>query len=102
MEEPTEDSPLSPPIIGEIKEKMPLILYFLGWTVVMGFFTLMGTLMFIEVPAANVGSVNQLFGTLATSFGTVVGYFFGASMGGSLGSKRKDAVIASVVQQKTP
>ena len=33
------------------------------------FFTLVGLLMFVVLPEANVGPVNQLFGAMATGFG---------------------------------
>jgi hypothetical protein len=56
-------------------------LYVLAWMVVGLFFTLVGMLMFIILPEANVGPVNQLFGAMATGFGMVLSYFFGSSKG---------------------
>jgi len=37
--------------------------------------------MFVVLPEANVGPVNQLFGAMATGFGMVLQYFFGSSKG---------------------
>jgi len=45
------------------------------------FFILVGLLMFVVLPEANVGPVNQLFGAMATGFGMVLQYFFGSSKG---------------------
>jgi len=45
------------------------------------FFTLVGMLMWVVLPEANVGPVNQLFGAMATGFGMVLEYFFGSSKG---------------------
>ena len=54
-------------------------LYFLAYLVVFLFFGLTGFMMFQVVPEANIGPVNQLFGAMATGFGTVLAYFFGSS-----------------------
>lgn len=56
-------------------------LYVLAWMVVGLFFTLVGLLMWITLPEANIGPVNQLFGAMATGFGMVLQYFFGSSKG---------------------
>ena len=56
-------------------------LYVLAWMVVGLFFTLVGMLMWVTLPEANVGPVNQLFGAMATGFGMVLQYFFGSSKG---------------------
>ncbi len=64
-------------------------LYVLAWTVVVGFFALMGMMMRAEMPQVNVGPINQLFGALAAGFGLVLGYFFGSSKG----SADKNAII---------
>jgi len=45
------------------------------------FFTLVGLALFVVLPKANVGPVNQLFGAMATGFGMVLQYFFGSSKG---------------------
>ena len=54
-------------------------LYVLAWTVVSGFFGLMGLLCFKTLPGDSSGVVFMLFGALATGFGQVLGYFFGSS-----------------------
>jgi hypothetical protein len=40
--------------------KKDINLYILAWTVVSSFFTLVGILMFVSLPAENIGPVNQL------------------------------------------
>jgi len=45
------------------------------------FFILVGLLMFVVLPDATVGPVNQLFGAMATGVGMVLQYFFGSSKG---------------------
>ena len=61
--------------------KRDINLYVLAWMVVGLFFALVGLLMFVVLPEANVGPVNQLFGAMATGFGMVLQYFFGSSKG---------------------
>jgi len=61
--------------------KRDINLYVLAWMVVGLFFALVGMLMFVVLPEANVGPVNQLFGAMATGFGMVLQYFFGSSKG---------------------
>lgn len=61
--------------------KTDINLYVLAWIVVVLFFALTGTLMFVTMPDKNIGPVNQLFGAMATGFGCVLQYFFGSSKG---------------------
>lgn len=56
-------------------------LYVLAWVIIGGFFTLLGILMFNTLPADQNGVIFMLFGALATSFGSVIAYFFGSSKG---------------------
>ncbi len=62
-------------------------LYILAWAVVIGFFVLIGMMMFIELPSENVGPINQLFGALQLGFGLVLAYFFGTSAGSAMKTK---------------
>jgi len=57
--------------------KRDVNLYVLAWIVVIGFFALVGILIWATLPQANIGPVNQLFGAMATGFGMVLQYFFG-------------------------
>ena len=54
-------------------------LYVLAWVMVIGFFSLVGILMFKSLPPDSTGVVMMLFGTLAAGFGAVIQYFFGSS-----------------------
>lgn len=53
-------------------------LYVLAWVVIVGFFTLIGMTMFIEIKDST-GTVFMLMGTLSAGFGAVIQYFFGSS-----------------------
>ena len=63
--------------------KRDLNLYVLAWTIILGFFILMGFLLKWPVPEDQNGVVFMLFGALATGFGQVLQYFFGSSKGSS-------------------
>jgi hypothetical protein len=54
-------------------------LYFLAWTIVVGFFLLMGLLFKFSLPPDQNGVVFVLFGALASGFGQVLSFFFGSS-----------------------
>lgn len=60
-------------------EKRDYNLYILAWTVIIGFFALMGFLLKIPVPQDQSGVIFMLFGSLSSAFGAVIGYFFGSS-----------------------
>ena len=77
----------------KITGKTDTNLYVLAWTVVSGFFGLMGLLCFKALPEDSNGVIFMLFGALATGFGQVLQYFFGSSKSSSektrLMTKRK-------------
>jgi hypothetical protein len=56
-------------------------LYILAWTIVVGFFVLCAALMKIVLPPGQNDVIFMLFGSLSTSFGAVIQYFFGSSHG---------------------
>jgi len=56
-------------------------LYILAWTIVVGFFGLIGIMMYVAIPAASNNIIYMLFGTLGAGFGSVMQYFFGSSKG---------------------
>lgn len=59
--------------------KLNVAMYILATVIVIGFFMLIYYLMKTTIPAGNKDVAIMLFGTLSTSFGLVVGYFFGSS-----------------------
>jgi len=63
----------------KVTGKSDVNLYTLAWTVVAGFFGLMGLLCFKALPADSNGVIFMLFGSLSTGFGQVLSYFFGSS-----------------------
>ena len=56
-------------------------LYTLAWVIVIGFFALVGLLIFKELPKDSNGVIYMLFGALASGFTGIIGYFFGSSAG---------------------
>jgi len=60
-------------------------LYVLAWIIIGGFFILTGLLLYFSYHGKSIedatGVLFMLLGTLSTSFGMVVGYFFGSSTG---------------------
>jgi len=57
--------------------------YVLGALIVLGFFVLMVVLVYTSVPDQNKDLLNLVVGALIGSFATVVGYFYGSSLGSS-------------------
>ena len=57
--------------------------YVLGALIVIGFFVLMVVLVYTSVPDTNKDLLNLVVGALIGSFATVVGYFYGSSLGSS-------------------
>ena len=57
--------------------------YVLGGLIVLGFFVLMVVLVYTSVPDQNKDLLNLVVGALIGSFATVVGYFYGSSLGSS-------------------
>lgn len=70
-------------------------LYLLATVILSGFFAAVGGLYFIKLPQENVSAVNQLLGALQAGFGGIITYFFA----GSIGSRRKDEIIAAAVTE---
>jgi|SRR6185437_3667247 len=71
----------------------------LALVIVVGFFAALFYLMSHEIPAGNRDLVNIVLGVLTgTGFGSVVGYYFGSS----LGSRNKEQTITSTIQGMTP
>lgn len=60
-----------------------LMMYILGGLIVLGFFTLLGLLIFSPAPPDNKDLLNITIGSLIAAFATVVGYFYGSSKGSS-------------------
>ena len=76
--------------------KTDINFYVLAWVIVIGFFGLIGTLMYVEIPPKQTEVMFMLFGTLSAGFGAVVQYFFGSSKG----SSEKTMQLSSIVKGK--
>lgn len=59
--------------------KPDLNLYILAWTIIIGFFALIGFLLKVPIPVDQSGVIFMLFGALSTGFGQVLQFFFGSS-----------------------
>ncbi len=70
-----------------IKDKTPQIV---GVLLMFGFFSLLGTLMFVDIPPKNQQVLHIMLGSLGTMATAVANYYFGSSSG----SKSKDDKIA--------
>jgi uncharacterized membrane protein YccC len=60
-----------------------LLMYILGGLIVVGFFGLLGLLVFNPAPVDNKDLLNITIGSLIAAFATVVNYFYGSSKGSS-------------------
>jgi xanthine/uracil permease len=58
-----------------------LPLYILAVVIVVGFFVLLGLLIFKEIPPQNKDLLNIVIGTLLAAFMSVVSYWYGSSKG---------------------
>ena len=72
-----------------------VFMYSLGALITLGFFA---TLAFLIVSGKFPEAVNLVIGTLLTTFGTVVGYFFGSSKG----SADKNEMILNSTPNQQP
>lgn len=63
---------------------------YLALITTVGYITIVGLLMFHEVPAGSHDVVMQMSGVLATTFGGIIGYYFGSSAG----SAKKTEIMA--------
>lgn len=63
------------------------IMQFLAVTVTAGFFSVLFTLLFVEMPQGSHDVMLMLLGALVPSWGAIISYFFGSSAG----SANKDA-----------
>ncbi len=64
----------------EVKDNTPKIL---AYTLTLGFFMVLGFMLFASVPDGSRDLLNILLGMLATSFSGVIAYYFGSSNGSS-------------------
>jgi membrane protein YqaA with SNARE-associated domain len=66
------------------KTQKDIFQYALAAVVVVGFFAVLGALVFWPVPVENKDALNIMLGALVGAFsGGVIGYFFGSSKGSS-------------------
>ena len=62
-----------------METKSTIAKYILASIIVIGFFSLLGLLLFQPLPPDTSGVIFMLFGALSAAFGAVVQYFFGSS-----------------------
>lgn len=77
-----------------VKDHTPAVL---GAGVTLGFFALIATMVFVNMPPANIQVLNILLGVLGTGWMMVLGYYYGASAPGtafpSLGGATKGPLV---------
>lgn len=73
-----------------VKDYTPAIL---AYALTVGFFTLIGALLKIDVPADNKAIIYSLVGTLGSSWGLAIGYYFGSSRSSS---QKTDALVTAI------
>lgn len=66
-----------------MKTAKDIFQYALGAIIVISFFVLMIVLAYQTIPDENKDVINLVIGALIGAFSTVVGYFFGSSLGSS-------------------
>jgi len=77
--------------INDMKKQTKEILqYAFAALIVICFFGILILLFIYKIPTENTDTLNLAIGALITAFGTVVGYFFGSSVG----SQRKTDIIS--------
>ena len=77
-------------------------MYALGALIVIGFFVLMGMLIYVTVPEGNKDVINIVIGALIGAFTSVVGYFFGSSLGSARKDEQMKEMQAKVVATGSP
>ena len=73
-----------------LRDSMPKIL---AVTVTLGFFAMLGTMAFVDLPGANRDLLNVMLGALGAAWTSIVAYFFGSSSG----SAEKTKILGQVV-----
>lgn len=66
----------------------------LALLIVIGFFTLLGLMAFVQLPVKNESAIQIMLGSLAAAFGAVYQFFFGSSAG----SQAKDQTIRELTK----
>lgn len=66
-----------------------VLTYILGGIITVGFFAIIGMLIFVDISHNNADMLNLSIGALLSAFATVVGYFYGSSVG----SKEKTEIL---------
>jgi hypothetical protein len=76
--------------------KTDINLYMLAWLTVGGFFSLIGIMMFVDIPEQNYDILYMLLGALTSKTGSVYNYFFGTTKS----SGEKNGIIANLNKGK--
>jgi hypothetical protein len=72
---------------------------FIAVTTTLGFFMMVGDIIFHEVPAGSKEIAFTMLGAVAAKWGDIVGYYFGSSSGSA---KKTDILAASAEANKEP
>jgi len=85
-------------MVNKILEKLggrDKFLFFLAFTIVVGFFLLSAATMIYTIPATQEKGMFMILGAWISAFSTVMSYFFGSSRG----SQQKDQTLSGMVNK---
>lgn len=92
-------------IIKHIFDKMDLMQFIVGCSVMFAFFMLLHALIYRHIPEGNADMVNHAIGLIEGAVIMVVGYYYGSSKGSAKKDetiKAKDEIIAKNASQTKP
>lgn len=81
----------------EVKDNTPKIL---AYAITVGFFSVLSSLMFMEMPVGTKEVLYIMLGTLGTAWGSVIAYFFGSTAGSSDKNKLLAGVTPAAATKK--
>jgi hypothetical protein len=83
---------------GVKKRTKDIFMFGLAGLITLGYFSLVGIVLFVPIPKGSGLYVGMLFGGLQSAFISVISYFYGSSSG----SAEKTAIMANGGKPPTP
>ena len=83
-------------VFKELFEKVDIMAFLVGCTVMASFIIMVLALIYIPIPKDNQDSLILLIGIISGGIGSLVGYYFGSSKG----SQKKSDLIEKITEQK--
>jgi len=82
-------------VLNSFFEKVDIMAFLVGGTVMASFIIMVLALIYIPIPKDNQDSLTLLIGIIAGGIGSLVGYYFGSSKG----SQKKSDLIEKITEQ---